>query len=63
MPDPSRAVLGPSQRRRREAAARTLAASRLANLPTLDAAGSIMLIEELRAALDDTLLLLGECSD
>lgn len=63
LPDPPPATLCPAQRRRRDTAARTLAASRLANLATLDAAGSIMLIENLRAALDDTLRLLDECSN
>lgn len=63
LPDPPSATLSPIQRHRRDSAARTLAASRIANLATLDAAGSIMLIENLRAALDETLRLLDECSN
>lgn len=62
MPDPPSATLSPPQLLRRDSAARTLAQSRIANLATLDAAGSIMLIENLRAALDEALRLLDECS-
>ncbi|MFF6940489.1 hypothetical protein [Streptomyces lavendulae] len=63
MSDRPRATLDPTQRLRRDSAARTLAASRIADLAALTAADSIVMIEVLRSALDDTLLVLAECSD
>ncbi|MFJ1865566.1 hypothetical protein ACIOD1_13125 [Streptomyces sp. NPDC088097] len=58
LPDPHRARLDPTERMRRDNAARTLAASRITDLAALGAAGSILMIEALRSALDDTLRLL-----
>jgi hypothetical protein len=62
LPDPPRARISAAQCRRRHAAARTLAASRMTDLAALDAASSIKLIEELRAALDEVLRILDECT-
>ncbi|MFD3802665.1 hypothetical protein ACFWTC_03330 [Streptomyces sp. NPDC058619] len=60
MPDSPVANLGPAQRIERDAAARALAASRVADLAALDAAGSIVMIESLRSSLDDVLRLLSK---
>ncbi len=63
MPDFPRAELGRTQRLRRDSAARTLAASRVADLATLTPAVYICMIENLRSALDDSLQIIGELID
>lgn len=63
MPASMRATLGPGQRLRRNSAARSLAASRIADLAALDDAGAIMMIEDLRSALHETLRVLNEIAD
>ncbi|THA82707.1 hypothetical protein [Streptomyces sp. A0592] len=63
MPDSCRLRLNPTQQTRYDADARALAQSRIADLATLGAASSIVMIESLRSSLDDALQLIGELID